>query len=165
MQYFLCEDENALFVSLDQIHCIKGRPRNRIEALENQLRDLTAETEQLQGRHRQLQEDYQLLQETYQLLHKDHQALLVDHQLLQEDYQQLLGDVQKLRTAEHQLQQLQTAQQESTAFGIDPWKVSHDKVDLGDLIGGGGWGAVNKGKLHVAIKQIHPNILSRENIT
>ena len=43
--------------------------------------------------------------------------------------------------------------------------MSHDKVDLGDLIGGGGWGAVNIGKLHVAIKHIYSNILSRENIT
>ena len=61
-------------------------------------------------------------------------------------------------------QQLLTAQQESGAFGIEPWKVPHNRVELGHLIAGGGWGAVNEGKLKVAVKQLYPNILSEQNL-
>lgn len=60
---------------------------------------------------------------------------------------------------------LLSVQQESIAFGIDPWKVPRDNVRLGRLLGGGGWGVVNEGKLKVAVKQFYPNILSKRNIS
>ena len=104
----------------------------------------------------------------YQTLQDNYQVLLIDHQLLQEENQQLQGDVQQFRVNNRQLteenQQLQRAQQELTAFGIDPWKVSRDKIQTTRLIGGGGWGAVNEGRLQVAVKQIYPTILSEVNV-
>ena len=80
---------------------------------------------------------------------------------LQEERQLLQGQLTKYQ---EENRQLLTAQQESVSFGIEPWKVSHDKVELGCLIGGGGWGAVNEGKLKVAVKQFYPTILSKRNL-
>ena len=99
---------------------------------------------------------------------RDNKSLQRENQLLQER----LSNCQKerktfreqLTTCQKENQQLLTAQQESVAFGIKPWKVTHDKVELGHLLGGGGWGAVNEGKLKVAVKQFYPNILSEENL-
>ena len=82
----------------------------------------------------------------------------------------------KLETEKKQLQQqldairqenqsLLAAQQESIAFGIEPWKVPREDVEIGCIIGGGGWGAVHEGKLKVAVKQFYPNILSKQNLS
>ena len=59
---------------------------------------------------------------------------------------------------------LLSAQQESIAFGIEPWKVSPNSVEVGRMIAGGGWGVVSEGKLHVAVKQFYPNLLSEANV-
>ena len=61
-------------------------------------------------------------------------------------------------------QSLLSSQRESIAFGIEPWKVPRETVELRRMIGGGGWGAVHKGKLQVAVKQFYPNILSKQNL-
>ena len=47
---------------------------------------------------------------------------------------------------------------------IEPWKVSRDKVEILKEIGVGGWGSVSEGTLRVAVKQLHPQILSKTNI-
>ena len=47
---------------------------------------------------------------------------------------------------------------------IEPWKVSRDKVKILKEIGVGGWGSVSEGTLRVAVKQLHPQILSQTNI-
>ena len=73
-----------------------------------------------------------------------------------------LHAIHQLLTEENQ--QLKRAQQEVTASGIEPWKVSRDKIQVTHLIGGGGWGAVNEGRLRVAVKQIYPTILSEVNV-
>ena len=183
MRYFHCEDKNALFVSLDQIHHIKGRSRNGIKELENQFSHLAAEAEQFQDRHQQLQDRHEQLQEDsqqhevdYQRLQKDYDELLDRCQLLQEEYQQLQGNTTELQTTvctyeaiQQQLteenQRLKRDEQEVIAFGIDPWKVSRDHmIEVTRLIGIGGWGAVQEGRLRVAVKQIHPPILSEVNV-
>ena len=86
--------------------------------------------------------------------------------------QQLLQFQQQHHTLQQQLalideekQSLLTAQKESVAFGIEPWKVSRKDVSMGRVIGGGGWGVVNEGKLQVAVKQFYPNILSEKNLS
>ena len=71
---------------------------------------------------------------------------------------------QQLSETKAENRSLLTSQQESVAFGIEPWKVPRNKIELGSMIGGGGWGAVSKGKLQVAVKQFYPNILSKQNI-
>ena len=70
----------------------------------------------------------------------------------------------QLATIQEEKQSLLSSQQESIAFGIEPWKVPRETVELGRMIGGGGWGAVHKGKLQVAVKQFYPNILSKQNL-
>lgn len=111
--------------------------RQEMEALKQSLKD---ENQVLQDQNEALQQEIHSMKETN--IHQQQQLLLV----------------QKERDL------LQSAQQESVAFGIEPWKVSRDKVEKGDVIGGGGWGAVSEGKLQVAIKQFYPNILSPTNV-
>ena len=79
----------------------------------------------------------------------------------------------KEKRLEQQLSSLQTVYEEneklrleqSFAFELDPWKISRDKITLGEVIGGGGWGAVTKGDLKVAVKQFYPVILDSQNLT
>ena len=84
MQYFHCEDENALFVSLDQIHHIKGRSRNKIEELENRRDHLAAEAERFREENQQLQKKNQQLQKDNQQLRRDNQESKVTCRTLQE---------------------------------------------------------------------------------
>ena len=83
---------------------------------------------------------------------------LRDEQVLSADLQKRLSEL----SAENQ--SLLNAQQESVAFDIEPWKVSRTDIQVERMIGGGGWGAVHKGKLQVAVKQFYPNILSERNL-
>ena len=130
--------------------------------------DLELENKTFRSQKQALQEDQKLLQEqftecvkTKDLLHRGWQLLEEQLSKCQEEKQAL----QELLTkCQEENQHLLTAQQESVAFGIEPWKVPRDKVEVGDLIGGGGWGAVNEGKLKVAIKQFFPDILSQQNL-
>ena len=71
---------------------------------------------------------------------------------------------QKLSLLQNENDQLHLSQQESVAFGLEPWKISREKIKLGKVIGGGGWGAVLKGDLKVAVKQIYPTIISSQNL-
>ena len=86
------------------------------------------------------------------------QQKLRDEQLLSADLQKRLSELFIKN------QSLLDAQQESIAFDIEPWKLSRTDIQLDCMIGGGGWGAVHKGKLQVAVKQFYPNILSEWNL-
>ena len=108
-----------------------------------------------------LDRDRQLLQERLTNCQKESQLL---QQQLTECRGQRQIFQQQLTKCHEENHQLLTAQQESVAFGIEPWRVSHDKVKLGHLIGGGGWGAVHEGNLKVAVKQLYPHILSERNL-
>ena len=108
-----------------------------------------------------LDRDRQLLQERLTNCQKESQLL---QQQLTECLEQRQIFQQQLAKCHEENHQLLTAQQESVAFGIEPWRVSHDKVKLGHLIGGGGWGAVHEGNLKVAVKQLYPHILSERNL-
>lgn len=89
-------------------------------------------------------------------------ALEAENEQLQH---QLLRLQSQLDVVEAEKQSLRGAQQESIAFGIQPWKVPRENVEIERIIGGGGWGVVSKGKLQVAVKQFHPNILSAQNLS
>ena len=136
------------------------------------IKSLQKEKETLQYRNEALQSDItSVLDENRQLK----QEMKVVKQSFKDENQVLQQEIHSLNeTNAHQQQQLlsvqkerdslQSAQQESIAFGIEPWKVSRDKVKATGVIGGGGWGAVSKGKLQVAIKQFYPTILSPTNV-
>jgi serine/threonine protein kinase len=70
----------------------------------------------------------------------------------------------QLSTVQQENLSLLSSQQESFAFGIEPWKVPREAVVLESVIGGGGWGSVHKGRLQVAVKQCYPNIMSKQNL-
>ena len=129
------------------------------------IAELESENAMLQREKQSLQEDQQLLQDQFTDCVKEKESL---HEECQESLTKCQEEKQMLHEqlikCQEEKQQLLAAQQESVAFGIEPWKVPHDKVELGSLIGGGGWGAVNEGKLKVAVKQFYPNILSEVNL-
>ena len=136
--------------------------------LSQRIAELESGSAAFQIEKRSLQEDLQLLQGQFTECVRAKDSLHRECQSLQErltkcqDEKQMFHD--QLTKCQEENQRLLTAQQESVAFGIEPWKVPRNKVEVGDLIGGGGWGAVNEGKLKVAIKQFYPNILSEQNL-
>ena len=133
---------------------IKERERAAVDRLSRRIAELESENVTLESQNQSLQEDLQLLQGQLTDFRNAAEAMTREYRLLEE----------RLTNCQEEKQQLLAAQQESVAFGIKPWKVPRDKVELGDLIGGGGWGVVNEGKLTVAIKRIFPDILSGQNL-
>ena len=138
----------------------------QIEKLNQQIKELEANYSALQkkseGQLVQLQGD--LEREQRQRKESDNQRVQLqqDLQLEKETSAKLHQQLSEMK-AENK--SLQNSQLESVAFGIEPWKASRNKVELGSVIGGGGWGVVSKGKLQVAVKQFYPDILSKENIS
>ena len=94
-------------------------------------------------------------------LESENKVLEADKRNLESSQTRLESENKQLKKENHSLR---AAQQESIAFGIEPWKVGRDDVFLGRVIGGGGWGVVNQAKLQVAVKQFYPNILSERNL-
>lgn len=126
---------------------------------EQQVEDLNTENTLLQQQLREekfLSADLQrqLLETSTETL----QQQLCEEKLLSADLQKRLSELFIKN------QSLLNAQQESVTFGIEPWKVSQTDIQLDCMIGGGGWGAVHKGRLQVAVKQFYPNILSERNL-
>ena len=153
------QQEKALIKKETSILCNK---------LYQRIAELESENATLTSQKQSLQEDQQLLQQQFTDCVRAKDSLHRECQLLQEHLSKCREERQvfqeQLTKCQEENQQLRTAQQESVAFGIEPWKVSQNKVELGRLIGGGGWGAVNEGKLKVAVKQFYPNILSEQNL-
>ena len=147
---------------------IEQRASTLANKLSQRIAMLESENATLRCQNQSLQEDRQLLQEQFAECVRAKDSLRRECQLLQEHLTNCQEEKQmfheQLTKCQEENLQLLDAQQESVAFGIEPWKVSHDKVELGRLIGGGGWGAVNEGRLKVAVKQIYPNILSEQNL-
>ena len=133
---------------------IEERARTLANKLSQKIAKLESENTTLRNQNQSLQEELQLLQGQFTDYVREKGSLDRECQLLQE----------QLTKCQEENQRLLTAQQESVAFGIEPWKVPRDNVEVGDLIGRGGWGAVNEGKLKVAVKQIFPDILSQQNL-
>ena len=150
----------------------KSLMEQKVSTLTTELSQRIAELESENAAYRiqeeVLRQDEKLLQEQFTECVRAKDSLHRECQLLQEHLSKCQGERQvfqeQLTKCQGENQRLLTAQQESVSFGIEPWKVPHDKVELGRLIGGGGWGAVNEGKLNVAVKQFYPNILSEQNL-
>ena len=119
------------------------------------------ENERLQNSTCKLKLENQFLKQETQVLKQEKEGLLQDNSSLRKERDSLH---EQLLSLQNENRQLCLAQQEYAAFGIQPWKVSREKVKQGEVIGGGGWGAVMKGDLHVAIKQFYPTILSPPNV-
>ena len=137
----------------------------------------------LQRKTKDEQEENKKLQDSYCELKLEQEQLKTDNQSQQDKIQELMQDMDTLQAVTHTLKKdneslhqqvssfqsenehLCRAQQESAAFGIEPWKVSRDQIrKQSEIIGGGGWGAVSRGTLQVAVKQFYPDILSPRNL-
>ena len=147
---------------------IEERESAAVDRLSQRITELESENATLESQNLSLQEDLQLLQGQLTDFRNAAEPLTREYHLLKECLANCQEERQVLQEqfikCQGEKRQLLAAQQQSVAFGIEPWRVPHDKVKLGRLIAGGGWGAVNKGKLEVAVKQFYPNILSETNI-
>ena len=133
---------------------MKQQLQGEVERLEDRVSTLSLE-------NKSFVEENQSLGINIQAINQDRDILLQINRSLQEDNSSLH---QQVSTLQGENCQLSHAQQESVAFGVEPWKVSRDKVEVIKVIGGGGWGAVSEGKLRVAIKQFYPTILSASSV-
>ena len=91
-----------------------------------------------------------------------------EKQVKEQAQQELLTCKSELSSQKHKLSlsegELLSCKKELAVRSIDVWKVSPDKVETGIKIGVGGWGTVFKGNIQVAIKELHPAILSPQFI-
>ena len=147
--------------------------RLQLSSLQKQLSERSLQQEQQQTRAQTLSAEnakleQQLSEEKILSVSLQQQLSEISTETLQwklRDEQVLSADLQKrLSELSAENQSLLHAQQESVAFDIEPWKVSRTDIQVECMIGGGGWGAVHKGKLQVAVKQFYPNILSERNL-
>lgn len=83
--------------------------------------------------------------------------------VLQRRGERLEKQLSSLQTVYEENEKLRLQQKQSFAYELEPWKISRDRITLGKVIGGGGWGAVTIGELKVAVKQFYPSILSSES--
>ena len=81
---------------------------------------------------------------------KDSNQQLTHTDLEQTKAIQLLS--QQLESANTELAKFHT---ERSSIDIEPWKVACSKVEKGAEIARGGWGTISKGKVSVAIKELH----------
>ena len=153
------QQENALIEQKASI--LTAKLSQRIAELESEHAAFQSEKQSLQEDLRLLQGQFTECVRTKDSLHRECQSLQECLTKRQEEKQMFH---EQLTKCQEENQRLLAAQQESVTFDIEPWKVPRNKVEVGDLIGGGGWGAVNEGKLKVAIKQFYPNILSEQNL-
>ena len=155
-QYKCCTCNHIIHVGSVGSNTLVTEMSQRIAKLESENTALSIQKQSLHEEHQKLQSQLADYIRAHESLHKEYQLLQERFSSCQEE-KKLFQE--QLATCKEENQQLRAAQQES-----EPWKVTHDKVELGRLIGGGGWGAVNEGKLKVAIKQFYPTILSEENL-
>lgn len=100
-------------------------------------------------------------------LQGENEALTLENGTLKTENQLLWERIQAVQNENNSLhQQLLSLQSEfDAAFAIDSWKLSRDHLSQGQkFIGGGGWGVVVESRLCVAVKQIHPEIVSSHNV-
>ena len=72
--------------------------------------------------------------------------------------------MQQLERANSELSKFETAEREHLSHDIEPWKVARTNLEMGEEIASGGWGKVSKGKVQVAVKQLHMAITNDRNV-
>ena len=182
----LCREEKQSAIQAKEENI---RLHEKLAQYEYQLKQFAEEKTKLQERIDYLEKENKALLRKKKELHQETVDLrkftsevTIENRVLKEDNQSHQAEIQVLSEVKESLQQensllqkerdslrsknteLCLAQQESIVFGIEPWKVSRDKIKLDRVIGGGGWGAVLEGDLKVAIKQFYPSILSKQNM-
>jgi hypothetical protein len=161
--------ENAILHEGSQIKLVQ------LDVLKNKLSEATKEKKYLEAESTTIQQHLQEarlhsfnLQKLLSDVSKNNEQQQAENKILQQHLQEekyLSATLhERLSELSAKNESLVSAQQESVAFGIEPWKVSRTDVQLNSVIGGGGWGVVHKGNLKVAVKQFYPNILSERNL-
>ena len=147
-------------------------PRSELEQVHNRLDIANLELAEIKGVSQQLrkqlesanvelmrQEDsnQRLSREVVEV--KDTNQQLTHTNLEQSKTIQLLS--QQLQTANTELAKIHT---ERSSSDIEPLKVACSKVEKGAEIARGGWGTISKGKVSVAIKELHGAIAHQSSI-
>jgi serine/threonine protein kinase len=132
----------------------KKEHRQEIHNLQTNISELTLQSRALEKDNEAKQVKIQVVSEVKESLQLENCTLRQEKHTLQ----------QKLSLVQSENDQYRLSQQESIAFGLQPWKISRERIKLGKVIGGGGWGAVSEGDLQVAVKQFYPTIISSQNL-
>ena len=123
--------------------------------LQTNISKLTLQSRALEKENEAKQAKIQVVSEAKESLQQENCTLRQEKQMLQ----------QNLSVVQSKNDQYRLSQQELIACGLQPWKISRERIKLGKVIGGGGWGAVLEGDLKVAFKQFYPAIIvSSQNL-
>ena len=133
------------------------------EHSEQVVQDMT--TAQLELQQQLAQEKREAMQKKQQL-EQQLQQQATEIQQLQHDNQQLQERLTSATTNNQQLQQSLThASAELQSFqDVEPWKISHNKVQIQTRVGERGWGSISEGTMRVAVKKLHVLLLSQHNV-
>jgi serine/threonine protein kinase len=142
----------------DDNHCLQ----EKIAQYELWFKQFTEEKAKTQERLEHLEmENKVLVRRNEKVVSEAKESLQQENYTLRQEKDMLQ---RRLSLLQSENDQYRLSQQESVAFGLQPWKISRERVKLGKVIGGGGWGAVSEGDLKVAVKQFYPNIISSQNL-
>ena len=142
------EMENKALLRNKKEHC------QEIHNLQTNISKLMLQSRALEEDNKAKQAEIQVVSEVKESLQQENCTLRQEKQMLQ----------QNLSVVQSENDQYRLSQQESIAFGLQPWKISRERIKLRKVIGGGGWGAVSEGALKVAVKQFYPTIISSQNL-
>ena len=155
--YIVPEQSNSLQQQLPQ-------PDQGEQVIRDLLTQLDQNQQTIQDLRRQLDQNQLITQD----LQRRNQQAIADLQQRAADTERDLRHqlTDEKRHYEEQLERLCGGQSSSTE--VEFWTIPHDEVKMDREIGVGGWGSVFKGTFHgraVAVKRLHPTIVSRENIS
>ena len=135
--------------------------QEKLAQYELQFKQFTEEKAKAQERLDYLEIENKVLLKNKKIASEAKESLQQENCTLRQEMQILQ---QKLSLLQSENDQYRLSQQESIAFGLQPWKIARERIKIGKLIGGGGWGAVLEGDLKVAVKQFYPGIISSQNL-
>ena len=156
---------------------IQDQREQHIESLQRQLdqkdqtmEDLRIQLDQkcntIQDLQRQLDQKDLTMQDLRRQLDQN-QQIMVDLQRRGADTERDLHD-QLDGVRRHHEQQLERLRGQLSSREEEFWTVPRDGIKINSEIGVGGWGSVFKGTFHgraVAVKRLHPSIISEDNIS
>jgi serine/threonine protein kinase len=148
--------ESLDYLEMENKALLRNKKEHRQEThdLQTNISKLILQSRALEKDNKAKQAKIQIVSEVKESLQRENCTLRQEKHTLQ----------QKLSLVQSENDQYRLSQQESIAFGLQPWKISRERIKLGKVIGGGGWGAVSEGDLKVAVKQFYPTIISSQNL-
>ena len=147
--------------------------------LQKQLAEAIQAKHDLQRQALETERSFQHQMEEEKLRHKaEHQKQLTEAIQAKHDLQRQASETE--RSLQHQMEeemlrhrdeisQLRSqVQSQATSRELEFWNVPRGDVEIDSEIGVGGWGSISKGMFRgqtIAVKRLHPSIVSKDNIS